>query len=102
MTSGRVRCRLAALAVFSILTIFFFRAVEDPYSVVHGPATTLLALRKASRLRFAIVQAALSSAGNRMSSSVLIWPSLVLFGLLLSPLDFSSLCLSESGTILRC
>src|ERR1700723_1551968 len=101
MTSGRVGCRLAALAVFLILTIFF-RAAEGPYSVVHGPATTLLALRRASRSRVAIVQAALSSAGNRMSRSVLIWPSQVLFGLLLSPLDFSSLCLSASGTILRC
>jgi hypothetical protein len=100
MTSGRVGCRLALLAVFSILTIFFFPAAQGPYSVVHGPATALLALRRASRLRVAVVQAALRSAGNRMISSVLIWPSL--FRLLLSPIDFSSLCLSDSGRILRC
>lgn len=62
MISGRSGCELAVLAVFCILSIFLFPAMQGPYSVVHGSATALLAARAAFRLRGAIAQATLASS----------------------------------------
>ena len=61
MTPGRIGCELAILAVLCVLGIFFFPAIQGPYSVVHGPVTALLAARTAIRLRISIAQAALSA-----------------------------------------
>lgn len=100
MTSGRVECRLAALAVLSILTIFLFPGVQGPYSVVHGPATALLAARAALRLRVAIIHAALRSSAGRLIPS-LTAPLMVLSRSILNN-ESSSLRPSESSAILRC
>jgi hypothetical protein len=101
MISGRVGCELAVLAVVCILLIFLFPAMQGPYCVVHGPATALLAAQAAFRLRMAIVQAALSSLGNGLISSLLFLPC-VLSWLSFSNAGLHSLRLSESSTILRC
>lgn len=62
MTSGQTASELAILAVFCILSIFLFPAIQGPYSAVHGPVTALQAARAAVRLRLAIVQSALKAA----------------------------------------
>lgn len=55
----------AILAVFCILTIFFFPATYGPYSVVHGPVSALRPAQAALRLQLAIIQAALGSLATR-------------------------------------
>ncbi len=59
MTLRQIACGLAVLAVVCVLTVFFFHAMEGPYSVVHGPVTALLSARAASGLRMSIVHAGL-------------------------------------------
>ena len=97
MTSGRIGSELAVMAVFCVLMIFLFPAMQGPYSVVNGPVTALLAARAAVRLRIAIVQGALNSVGNYLVSSLvgLSWMSL-------PPAEFQSISLPEYNTILRC
>lgn len=85
------------MAVFCVLMIFLFPAVQGPYSVVHGPASALQAARAAARLRTAIMQGAFNSLGNR-----LIPPLVVLSWLSLSAAEFQSTSLPEYSTILRC
>jgi hypothetical protein len=72
MLSGRIGSELAVMAVFCILMIFLFPAMQGPYSVVNGPVTALLAARAAVRLRIAIAQAALNSVGNYLVSSLVV------------------------------
>jgi hypothetical protein len=55
MISGRTECALAVLAVFCVLIVFFFPALQGPYPAVHGPVTALLSLRAAARLRLGIM-----------------------------------------------
>ena len=50
-----------------MLGIFFFPAMQGPYSVVHGPVTALLAARAASGLRVAIVRAATAVVASGMT-----------------------------------
>ena len=97
MISGRVGCELAVLAVLCVLTIFFFPAMQGPYSVVHGPATALLAARAAARARTVIAQAAFRSLGNHLISrlAVLSWMPLLEAG-------SYPVALPECSTILRC
>jgi hypothetical protein len=59
MALGRIAYALAVVAVLCVLTVFFFHAIEGPYSVVHGPATALLSARAAAGLRTNIMHAAL-------------------------------------------
>jgi len=54
--------QLAVLVVFCVLGIFFFPALQGPYSAVHGPATALLSVRSRIRLCWAMAQAAVSAA----------------------------------------
>ena len=54
MNSGRIASLLVVLAVFCVLSIFFFPGIEGPYPAVHGPVTALLSLRAAARLRMAL------------------------------------------------
>jgi hypothetical protein len=61
MTLGRIGCALAVVAVFCVLGIFFFPAMQGPYSVVHGPVTALLAARAAAGLRSAIMHSGLNA-----------------------------------------
>ena len=97
MISGRIGSELAVMAVFCVLMIFLFPAMQGPYSVVNGPVTALLAARAAVRLRIAIVQGALNSVGNYVVS-----PLVVLSWMSLSPAEFQSISLPEYNTILRC
>jgi len=61
MALGRIAYALAVIAVLCVLTVFFFHAIQGPYSVVHGPVTALLSVRAASGLRSAIVHAGLNA-----------------------------------------
>lgn len=54
MDLSRIVGALAVIAALCVLTIFFFPAMQGPYSVVHGPVTALLAARAAAGLRTAI------------------------------------------------
>src|ERR1700674_5886776 len=78
MIPRRIGCKLAVMACFFVLTIFFFPSTQGSYSAVHGPVTALQAARSAARLRVAIVQGALNCLGNCPISPlvVLSWMSL--------------------------
>jgi len=76
MTLGRIGCALAVVAVFCVLGIFFFPAMQGPYSVVHGPVTALLAARAAAGLRSAIVYSGLNALRIWLSFALVIsWAS---------------------------
>ena len=55
------------IATLSVLTIFFFPAMQGPYSVVHGPVTALLSIRAAAGLRRAMVRATLDAVRSRLT-----------------------------------
>ncbi len=97
MISRRIGCKLAVMAGFFVLTIFFFPSTQGSYSAVHGPVTALQAARLAARLRVAIVQGALNCLGNCP-----IPPLVVLFWMSLSNTGFQSISPPGSNTILRC
>lgn len=70
MYSGRIERSLVVptvVTVLCVLTIFFFPAMQGPYSVVHGPVTALLSARAADGLRVTIVQAGLKPVRSRLS-----------------------------------
>ncbi len=98
MNWGRIAYILAVLAVFCVLAVFFFHAIQGPYSAVHGPVTALLSARAAAGLRTAIV-----FAGSAMAQ---LWVGLCLLpiswrkSVLLTAPRFSS-CV-DSNSILRC
>ncbi len=97
MTLGRIGYEAAVLAVLCVLTIFFFPAMQGPYPVVHGPVTALRAVRLASRLKVAIVEAGLKLSRNCRLSAVAVF----------SPVAASDTAISftvcpGSHTILRC
>jgi len=62
VSSARIACALAIVAVLCVLAVFFFPGIEGPYSAVNGPVTALLSMRAASVLRLGIVHAALTIA----------------------------------------
>jgi len=64
MISNRIGWELAVLAVLCVVAIFFFPAMQGPYSAVNGPVTALQSAQAAVRVRVGIVQAALSLIGN--------------------------------------
>jgi hypothetical protein len=97
MISGRIGWELAMLAVLCVLAIFLFPGVQGPYSVVHGPATALLAARAAARTRIGIVRGALKLLANR-----LILPLVFLRKVSLSEAVFHTAALPECNAILRC
>ncbi len=100
MTSGRNAGTLAVIAVLCVLTIFFFPAMQGPYSVVHGPVTALLSVRAAAALRGTIVRAGLYAACGCLSFA----------HVALAPLSWKAFPDSEfksnqtfaCGSILRC
>jgi hypothetical protein len=95
MISGRIGCELALLAVFCVLSIFLFPAMQGPYCVVHGPTTALQAARAAFRLRIAIVRAALNSTS-------LVSPLVVLSWMSPSAIGLASPATPGASAILRC
>jgi len=50
MISGRIGSELAVMAVFCVLMIFLFPAMQGPYSVVNGPVTALPDRYRAGRI----------------------------------------------------
>ena len=64
MILSRIGWELAVLAVLCIAAIFFFPAIQGPYSAVNGPATAFQSARSAARVRVAIVQAAFTLTTN--------------------------------------
>ena len=67
MNSGRTECALAVLAVFCVLVVFFFPALQGPYPAVHGPVTALLSLRAAARLRLVTIRNSLRGISARLA-----------------------------------
>lgn len=61
MMPRQIGGKLAVLVAFSIATIFFFPAMQGPYSAVNGPATAFQAARASARLQAAIIHAGLNS-----------------------------------------
>jgi hypothetical protein len=96
MISGRIGDLLALLALVCVLTIFLFPAIEGPYSVVHGPASALLAVRAAAKVRTAIAGAASRSV------DVLTSPLVALCRMLVVEPDIHVPALPERSAILRC
>ena len=97
MIPGHNGCQLALLAVVCVLTIFLFPAMQGPYSVVHGPATALLALRSATRLRLSIRQAA-----HRLLSRCRNSPAVFFARISDAAASFRPLPFPEFERILRC
>jgi hypothetical protein len=96
MNPGRIGCELSVLALFCVLAIFLFPAVQGPYSVVNGPVTALQAARAAIRLQNAITQAA-----SRLLGAFLVASLISLWGFF-SDDRVPSASLFESETLLRC
>jgi len=96
MNSGRIERELAVLAVFCVLAIFLFPAMQGPYSAVNGPVTALQSARGAFRLRAAIVQSACQSLGT-LPISLAILSLISLFGE-----DRHPFIAEESTPVLRC
>ena len=74
LTPSRVACGLAVLAVVCVLAVFFFPAIEGPYSVVHGPVTVMQAARAAAGLRMAVNRAGLNSVRRHESAALVLLP----------------------------
>jgi hypothetical protein len=63
MILTRVGWELAVLVILAVLcvgVVFFFPAIQGPYSAVNGPVTALQSARAAARVRVAIFLAAFS------------------------------------------
>ena len=69
MLAYRIEGSFAVLAVVCVLAIFFFPAVQGPYSVVHGPVTALLSLRASAALRVRTAKSALITLKHRLRRS---------------------------------
>jgi hypothetical protein len=101
MTLGRSGCTLAVLTVVCVLAVFFFPAVEGPYSVVNGPVTALLSARAAAGVRMAIVHAGLNPVhcGSNFTQAAETAP----FGIFVLSSEFETeRSPIESSLILRC
>ena len=59
-TLGRIAAAIAVIALVAVMTVFFFPAVQGPYSVVHGPVTVFHGARAAAGLRVSVVRAGLN------------------------------------------
>jgi hypothetical protein len=100
MSTGRIVCALAVMAVLSVLAIFFFPCLQGPYSVVHGPVTALLSLRAATMVRNAIVRAGQSvrQKGSHLSAVLLPWSAARAVSATELPAGLSLV----NGSVLRC
>ena len=100
MILTRIGWELAVLVILAVLcvgVIFFFPAIQGPYSAVNGPVTAFQSARAAARVRVAIVLAAFSLiSGSQLPP--LAWvrsATIVCF-------EPQALSCSDCGTILRC
>jgi hypothetical protein len=100
MILTRIGWELAVLAIVAVLcvgVIFFFPAIQGPYSAVNGPVTALQSARAATRVRVAIVLAAFRLIGNFQVPS-LAWVRSAAI-VCIEPQPHSC---RDCGTILRC
>ena len=100
MILRRIGCELAVLAVLVLLCVafvFFFPAMDGPYSAVNGPVTALQSAQAAARLRVAIVRAAFALVYN-VQIPYLTWMNFAT-SVCIEPL--TPACVDDS-TILRC
>ncbi len=88
---------LVIMAVLCVAVIFFFPAIQGPYSAVNGPVTALQSAQAASRVRVAIVLAAFSLIGDFQIPS-LAWVS----SATIACIKPQAPGCGECGTILRC
>ncbi|MFZ0735339.1 MAG: hypothetical protein WAM79_23685 [Candidatus Sulfotelmatobacter sp.] len=97
ITLDRIGCGFAVVALLCVLSVFFFPAMQGPYSVVHGPVTALLAVRAAAHLRLTI-QAGLNALRLWLACA------LALTSWALTPIEeFRVASLSAgNGLVLRC
>jgi len=99
MRFNQIEDALALIAVFCVLSIFFFPAISGPYSVVHGPVTALLAARAAAGLRMSIAGVRVVRdrlAGSHFVRAQSVWMAIPF-------LEFPSNSLSaECSSVLRC
>ncbi len=72
MSRGRIAGCFALLAVVCVVAVFFFPAVQGPYSAVHGPVTVFHGARAAAVLRMSVVRAVLFFVGSGMASAVVV------------------------------
>lgn len=88
---------LVVLAVVCVAVVFFFPAIQGPYSAVNGPVTAFQSAQAAARVRVAIVLAAFSRIGNfRIPSLAWVSSATIMCVELQTPSG------GERGTILRC
>jgi hypothetical protein len=73
-TPGRIATAIAAIALVSVMAVFFFPAVQGPYSAVHGPVTVFHAARAAAGLRMTVVRAGLNSIRGHYRSTMVLLP----------------------------
>jgi hypothetical protein len=88
---------LVVLVLLCVAVIFFFPAIQGPYSAVNGPVTALQSAQAAVRVRVAIALAASSLIGNFWTPSLTWVSSARIF--CVEPQTPSC---GECGTILRC
>jgi len=99
MQLGRIEGALALIAVICVLSIFFFPAMQGPYSVVHGPVTALLAARAAAGLRMSI--AGVRHVRDRLAGAHFVWAQSLWMAIPF--LEFPNNSLSaECSPVLRC
>jgi hypothetical protein len=100
MILNRIGWELAVLVILAVLcvgVIFFFPAIQGPYSAVNGPVTAFQSARAAARVRVAIVLAAFSLI------SVFQIPQLACVrSAIVVSVEPQGPSFSDCGTILRC
>jgi hypothetical protein len=60
----------AVASIVCVLAVFFFPAVQGPYSAVHGPVTVMHAARAAAGVRLAVVRAGLTAYRSHGSAAL--------------------------------
>jgi len=100
MTLGRYAAVFALLSVLCVLTLFFFPALQGPYSAVNGPVTAFQSARAAAGVRIAMVQAGLKAVPRVRRDAIVfapgLWTQLYSLGL---PLDIVA---TGTDPIIRC
>lgn len=94
-------CALAVLAVFCVLSIFFFPGIEGPYPAVHGPVTALLSLRAAARLRM-VIRAGVRAMRIAINSALFRFPQLSLKAAIAIDEIFLDTPSADNVAVLRC
>lgn len=75
MNKGRCAFGIALLAVLCVTLVFFFPAMQGPYSAVHGPVTVMHAARAAAGLRVAVARAGMHAVRTHTRTALLLSPA---------------------------